>query len=72
MDPPSPPDEILLELTPIGNLVRVAAVDSRTLVEVTFQAPLMTDRVTLIALARKKLAFVIGRGDAGKGRTRSA
>lgn len=61
MDHPSPSNEILLELTPIGNLMRVAAFDPETLAEVTFQAPLMTDRATVLALARKKLAFVIGR-----------
>ena len=53
--------EILLELTPVGTLVRVAAFHPETLVEVTFQAPLMTDRATLLALARRKLAFVLGR-----------
>ncbi len=56
-----PSNEILLELTPIGNLIRVAAFDPETLTEVTFQAPLMTDRATLAALARRKLAFVRGR-----------
>lgn len=59
----SPPssDEILLELTPAGNLMRVAAIDSATLTEVIFQAPLNTDRATILALARRKLAFVAGR-----------
>ncbi|MGI9421419.1 MAG: DUF6898 family protein [Geminicoccaceae bacterium] len=61
----SPPSsslgELLLELTPYGNLIRVAAFDPETLTEVTFQAPLMTDRATLTALARRKLAFAIGR-----------
>ncbi|MEM7044498.1 MAG: hypothetical protein AAF543_16945 [Pseudomonadota bacterium] len=54
-------DEILLELTPVGTLLRVAAFHPETLVEVTFQAPLMTDRATLLALAKRKLAFVLGR-----------
>ena len=61
MDHPSPPGEILLELTPVGHIVRVAAFDPETLTEVTFQAPLMTDRATLTALARRKLAFVLKR-----------
>jgi hypothetical protein len=50
--------EILLELTAVGNLLRVAAIDPVSLTEVTFQAPLGTDRVTLAALAQKKLSFV--------------
>ena len=57
---PSSSGEILLELTPFGNLIRVAAFDPETLTEVTFQAPLMTDRATLTALARRKLAYVVG------------
>ena len=57
----SPTDEILLELTPIGNLIRVAALDSGTLAEVIFQAPLGAVRATLLALARRKLAFVNAR-----------
>ena len=61
MTTPTPCDEILLELTPAGNLMRVAAIDSSTLIEVTFQAPLNTDRATILALARRKLAFVTER-----------
>lgn len=58
MEDTSPSHEILLELTPFGNLIRVAAVDSETLTEVIFQAPLTADRATLLAMARRKLAFV--------------
>ena len=61
MDSAPIPDEILLEVTQVGNLLRVAAVDPETLAEVTFQAPLMTDQATLAALARRKLAFVQAR-----------
>ena len=61
MDDPSQDGELLLELTPVGNLLRVAAVDTKTLVEVTFQAPLNADRTMLAALARQKLAFVARR-----------
>jgi hypothetical protein len=53
--------EILLELTAIGNLLRVAAIDPASLTEVTFQAPLGTDRTTLAALAARKLSFVRNR-----------
>lgn len=51
-------NEILLELTAVGNLLRVAAVDPTSLIEVTFQAPLGTDRATLAALAQQKISFV--------------
>jgi hypothetical protein len=61
MDAPPAPDEILLEIKQIGSLLRVAAIDPSTLTEVTFQAPLAADRTALGALARRKLAFVIGR-----------
>ncbi|MEZ5930586.1 MAG: hypothetical protein R3F54_01265 [Alphaproteobacteria bacterium] len=65
MDAPQKCDEILLEITPIGSLLRVAAVDPETLTEVTFQAPLGTDQATLAALARRKLAFVKARRGRG-------
>jgi len=61
MNNPLKNDEILLEMTPIGHLLRVVAFHAETLTEVTFQAPLHADRATLLALARKKLAFVLGR-----------
>ncbi len=50
--------EILLELTPVGNFLRVAAFDPTSLIEVTFQAPLGTDRAALAALAQQKITFV--------------
>lgn len=54
-------DEILMEVVRIGNLLRVAALDPKTLAEVTFQAPTSTDQATLAALARRKLDFVTKR-----------
>lgn len=61
MENPAADDEILLELTPVGHFLRVAAFDPKSLTEVTFQAPLNADRAALAALARQKLAFVKGR-----------
>lgn len=61
MDNSSTSNEILLEITQIGALLRVAAMDPETLMEVTFQAPLTADRTTLAALARRKLAYVLAR-----------
>jgi len=61
MESPSTPDEMILEVVQIGNLLRVAAVDPETLIEVIFQAPLTANQATLAALARKKLAFALAR-----------
>jgi hypothetical protein len=58
---PPASNEIILEFTPIGNLMRVAALDPITLTEVVFQAPLAADETTLTALARQKLAFALAR-----------
>lgn len=55
------PDEILLEITVLGGIQRVAAVDPATLVEVVFQAPLGADRRAIELLARRKLAFRLAR-----------
>lgn len=66
MNSPSKDDGIILEIARIGNLLRVAALDPATLAEVTFQAPPATDRAALLALARRKLAFVMGRADKGR------
>jgi hypothetical protein len=58
MNNPANGDEILIEVARIGNFLRVAAMDPKTLDEVTFQAPTSADQATLAALARRKLAFV--------------
>lgn len=54
-------EEILLECVQIGKVLRVAAVDPRTLVEVIFQAPAGTPLVDLERLARQRLARAEGR-----------
>lgn len=51
-------DEILLECVRIGNVLRVAAVDPRTLDEVVFQAPPGTSLADLERLARLRLGHV--------------
>ncbi len=61
MNNPTKGDEILLEIARIGNILRVVALDPRTLAEVTFQAPPATDRSALVTLARRKLDFVMER-----------
>jgi len=56
-----PPREILLEMTTIGNALRVVAIDAETGTEVTFQAPATTSRPTLERLAADKLRYVMGK-----------
>ncbi|MEM8949464.1 MAG: hypothetical protein AAGA21_12675 [Pseudomonadota bacterium] len=58
MNSPAEGHEILMEVAQVGNILRVAAMDPKTLHEVTFQAPMSADQATLAALARRKLAFV--------------
>lgn len=56
------PDEILLEITRLGSVQRVSAIDPLTLVEVVFQAPLSADSRSIELLARQKLAYRLARG----------
>ncbi|MDX6751487.1 hypothetical protein SH611_16900 [Geminicoccaceae bacterium 1502E] len=46
----------LLEIRRIGNVLRVAALDPRTLAEAVFMAPAAADRTVLLRLAHRKLA----------------
>lgn len=54
-------EEILLECVQVGNVLRVAAVDPHTLVEVVFQAPPGTPLADLERLARLRLAHAARR-----------
>lgn len=58
-------NEIILEFTAIGSVLRVSAMDPSSLTEVTVQGPINANRATLATLARKKLAFVMARGGRG-------
>lgn len=58
------PDEILLEITRLGSVQRVSAIDPSSLVEVVFQAPLTADHRAIELLARQKLAYRLSRGAA--------
>ena len=51
-----------LEITVVGNSVRVAAIDASTGEEVVFQAPRTTSRADLEKLAIQKLSWKMGRG----------
>ncbi len=54
-------DDIILEFTAVGGILRVSALDTATLTEVVVQGPIGTDRTRLANLARQKLAFVLQR-----------
>jgi hypothetical protein len=60
------PDEIILEITRIGDIQRVAAVDVATGVEVVVQAPANAALADVRALALRKLERAL-RGDGGGG-----
>ena len=52
------PDEILLEITRLGSVQRVSAIDPASLVEVVFQAPLSADHRSIELLATEVLPRV--------------
>jgi hypothetical protein len=59
-DPPLGP-EVILEFTAVGAVVRVSAMDPRTLTEVVVQGPAVAGRAALQRLALAKLAWVLRR-----------
>jgi hypothetical protein len=59
-DPPLGP-EVILEFTAVGAVVRVSAMDPRTLTEVVVQGPAAAGRAALERLALAKLAWVLRR-----------
>ena len=54
-------DEILIETRALGSALLVSALDTATLDEVRFQAPVGTPRNAIEKLARDKLAYVARR-----------
>jgi hypothetical protein len=54
---PSHSGDIIIEIVALGGSQRVTAMDTATLVEVVFQAPLSADRASIERLARQKLAY---------------
>lgn len=51
--------EIIIEFIPVGQFVRVSAMDTVTLTEVVLQGPLNATRETLERNAIKKLEYVM-------------
>ena len=54
-----PNDEILIQMTAIGNTLKVVAVHAATGTEVSFMAPKNTPMLSLKMIARKKLDYVM-------------
>lgn len=52
-------DEILMQMTAIGNTLKVTAIHVPTGTEVSFMAPKNTPMLSLKMMARKKLEYVL-------------
>lgn len=52
-------DEILMQMTAIGNALKVMAVHAATGTEISFMAPKNTPMMSLKMMARKKLEYVL-------------
>lgn len=51
--------EVIIEFTPIGQYVKVAAMDTKTLTEVSIQGPANATEGTLKQNALKRLEYVL-------------
>lgn len=51
--------EIILEFHPIGTVVKVSAMDVKTMTEISIQGPASAGEVTLKLNALKKLEYVL-------------
>ncbi len=51
--------EIIIELRPFGNVMKVSAMDTKTLTEVTIQGPLNASEAVLKNNATKRLEYVL-------------
>lgn len=54
-------DEILMQMTAVGNALKVTAVHVSSGTEVSFMAPRNTPALSLKMMARKKLEYVIAK-----------
>ena len=55
------PREVIFEFRRVGNAVKVSAVDTETMTEVSVMGPATTDESTLRRTALRKLEFVLAR-----------
>jgi hypothetical protein len=51
--------EVIFEITSIGNLVKISAIDTQTMTEISMQGPASTPEAALKAGALKKLEYVM-------------
>ena len=51
--------EIFIEFYPLGNLVKVSAMDTQTLTEISIQGPASASQEKLKASALKRLEYVL-------------
>jgi hypothetical protein len=51
--------QVIFEFSQIGNIVRVSAMDSRTLTEIAIQGPISAGEPTLKRNALKRLEYVL-------------
>ncbi len=58
-DSPLSNREIILEFHPVGNVVKVSAMDVKTMTEISIQGPKTAGEVTLKLNALKRLEYVM-------------
>ena len=51
--------EIIIELQPFGNIMKIIAMDTKTLTEITIQGPLNASETLLKNNALKRLEYVL-------------
>jgi hypothetical protein len=51
--------QVILEFYPVGNLVKVSAMDAQTLTEISIQGPASAGEATLKRNAIKRLEYVL-------------
>lgn len=51
--------EVIVEFTPVGNIMRVTAMDTATLTEIVISGPKTTPQTTLKRNAVKRLEYVL-------------
>lgn len=55
------PKDVIVEIQQVGSALKVSAVDTRSLLEVSFVAPASTDRLSIDRLAVQKLTYAANR-----------
>lgn len=51
--------QVIFEFYPVGNIVRVSAMDAQSLIEISIQGPANAGEVTLKRNALKRLEYVL-------------